>query len=288
MKKTFGTHQEVCHVWMSQSQPTGKAGYFRFSGKVLYCDNRPLARIYGERTVLINPNIVENCDMREKIYKAIPKGYKTFEVPGISPLNHRKNISSFMKDIKLSYKHFWTSREGKKNHQWYSNVRVNELRAYVRHFNLKMPSLKGISLDTVKANSDLKQFYQKRSDKIYDQAHEINKRRDYILTENSNLEADWIAGKTDLTSIQDPLVGDIRPFIGVRLRKVGAQIETTLGAFVPVRKAKLLYGAIKAGRAVAGFKIGYYTIDSMNGSLKIGCHEIARKEIDRLALSLGW
>ncbi|KKM60309.1 hypothetical protein LCGC14_1543200, partial [marine sediment metagenome] len=49
-----------------------------------------------------------------------------------------------------------------------------------------------------------------------------------------------------------------------------------------------LYNAIKAGKGVAGFKIGYYTVDSMNGALKIGCHDIPRKEIDRLALSLGW
>ncbi len=288
LKKTFGTHQEVCHVWISQSQPTGKAGYFRFSGKVLYCNGRPLARIYGEKTILINPNIVENCLMREKISKAIPKGYKVFEVPAISPLNHQKNKFSFMKNIRTSYGIFWVARENKKNCQWYNNVRINELRAYVRHFNLKMPSLKGLSLNTVKANSDLKQFHQKRSDKAYDQAHLANKRLDYILTENSDLEQDWINGKTDLTSIHDPLVGDIRPFIGVRLRRVGKQIETTLGAFVPIKKAKLLYEAIKAGKSVAGFKIGYYTVDCMNGSLKIGCHEIARSEIDRLALSLNW
>ncbi len=287
-KTTFGTHQEVCHVWISQSQPTGKDGYFRFSGKVLYCDNRPLARLYGEKTVLINPNIVEDSRMREKIYKATPKGYKEFEVPSISPLNHQKNISSFMKNIRVSYKSFWVARENKKNCQWYSNYRTNQLRAYVRHFNLKMPSLKGLSLNTVKAKDNLKQFYQKRSDGAYDQAHLANKRLDYLLTENSNLEEDWINGKTDLTSIQDPLVGDIRPFIGVRLRKVGRQIETTLGAFVPIKKAKLLYEAIKAGKSVTGFKIGYYTVDCMNGSLKIGCHEIARSEIDRLALSLNW
>lgn len=287
-KTTFGTHQEVCHVWISQSQPTVKAGYFRFSGKVLYCDNKPLARLYGEKTVLISPNIVEDCRMREKIHKAIPKGYEKFEVPSISPLNHQKNISSFLINIKASYKQFWTAREGKKNHQSYSNYRIRELRAYARHFNLKMPSLKGLSLNTVKANSDLKQFYQKRSDKIYDQAHLANKRRDEILKQVASLVPDWISGKSNETSINDNTIGMYESIRGVYLRKVGKQIETTLGAFVPIKKAKLLYAAIKAGKAVAGFKIGYYTVTGMNGSLKIGCHDISRKEIDRLALSLSW
>ena len=61
-----------------------------------------------------------------------------------------------------------------------------------------------------------------------------------------------------------------------------------MGANVPVKEAKILYLRIKAGKDVKGFKIGYYTVISINGTLKIGCHNIEKNEMDRLAKMMGW
>lgn len=58
------------------------------------------------------------------------------------------------------------------------------------------------------------------------------------------------------------------------LRINGEYIETTQGAKVDIKEAALLYSMIKAGKDIKGYKIGYYTVISLNGVLQIGCHKI--------------
>ena len=74
----------------------------------------------------------------------------------------------------------------------------------------------------------------------------------------------------------------------LRYNEAGEEIETSMSASAPAREAKILYERIKAGKDVKGFKIGYYTVISSNGKLKIGCHEIEREEIERIAKLMDW
>lgn len=71
-------------------------------------------------------------------------------------------------------------------------------------------------------------------------------------------------------------------------RRDGKEIETSKGARVSYDAGKLLYKAIQAGRDIKGYDIEGYTVISVNGSLKIGCHEIDMKEIQRFAKKEGW
>ncbi len=293
MKTTFGTHQEVCHVWASRSQERGKADYFRFKGDILYCWGRPVARFYGKKTVLLAPEWIVDCRMRHKINVAIPKGYKVLELKSISPLYHKKNIAAFMSDIKSSYKNFWSARENKRNCQWYNQHRVNKLRRYVKHFNLKMPSLKGILLNNRKTALEIKRYSANVVLRLYDVAHRENQLRDEVSLDIVQLEQDWLEGKTDRTYIQrhEGKIYIYRDFIQLRLRlaKSKRAIETSYGAFVPIKLAKKLFDMNKQGQSVAGHKIGHYTIDSFDGEvLKVGCHKVAITEINRLAKIMKW
>jgi hypothetical protein len=74
----------------------------------------------------------------------------------------------------------------------------------------------------------------------------------------------------------------------LRVTKDGENIETNEGAKVTMQEARILYKMIKAGKDIKGHKIGYYTVISINGSLKIGCHNIERNEINRIANLLNW
>lgn len=60
----------------------------------------------------------------------------------------------------------------------------------------------------------------------------------------------------------------------IRISEDGRMVETTKGAKVPVEEALILYKLIKAGRDIKGHRIGYYTVIGLNGTLKIGCHNI--------------
>ena len=60
----------------------------------------------------------------------------------------------------------------------------------------------------------------------------------------------------------------------VRISKCGNYVETSKGVRVSVREAKILYNKILKGEDIKGFKIDHYTVISINGTLKIGCHDI--------------
>lgn len=72
------------------------------------------------------------------------------------------------------------------------------------------------------------------------------------------------------------------------LRIKGDQMETTHGAYVPVKDAITLWHKIKAKEDVKGFKIGYYEVSGIHdGKLIVGCHRIPVREVSRMAHKLG-
>lgn len=75
---------------------------------------------------------------------------------------------------------------------------------------------------------------------------------------------------------------------GVYLRVKDGYVETSQSARVPEREARILYNAHKAGKKVIGSKISDFTVLSVNGTVKIGCHEIDMKEVERIAKERNW
>ena len=74
----------------------------------------------------------------------------------------------------------------------------------------------------------------------------------------------------------------------VRLRIKGDNIETSHGARVPIEEAIALLELIHARKDVSGFKIGYYTVESLNSTiLKVGCHRIPMTEVLKIEKLLG-
>lgn len=74
----------------------------------------------------------------------------------------------------------------------------------------------------------------------------------------------------------------------LRVSKDGENIETSQRIKVPVREAKILYSMIKNGKDIKGYNIYGYTVIGLNGTLKIGCHNIERGEINRIAEICNW
>lgn len=86
--------------------------------------------------------------------------------------------------------------------------------------------------------------------------------------------AAWVNGESVMTGFYNS---------PVKLRIKGDVVETSHGANVPLREAIVMHKALIAGKKIAGQRIGQYTITGMeDGSVKIGCHTIAREEIERV------
>jgi len=63
-------------------------------------------------------------------------------------------------------------------------------------------------------------------------------------------------------------------------------VETSQGVTIPLKDSITLWNMIKAGKDVQGHEIDGYTVISLNGTLKIGCHDISREEVDRFGAIL--
>ena len=72
----------------------------------------------------------------------------------------------------------------------------------------------------------------------------------------------------------------------VRISQNGENVETSQQVRVTKEEAKLLYTMIKAGKDIKGYKIGYYTVISLNGTLKIGCHNINMQSVHEIGTKL--
>lgn len=72
----------------------------------------------------------------------------------------------------------------------------------------------------------------------------------------------------------------------IRISKCGNYVETSKGVKVSVREARVLYNKILKGEGIKGFKIDHYTVISLNGTLKIGCHNINLENMHRVGKQL--
>lgn len=65
-------------------------------------------------------------------------------------------------------------------------------------------------------------------------------------------------------------------------------VETSKGARVTLRAARVLFDMLVNGHDIKGHSIDGYTVIGINGVLTIGCHTIERAEINRFAASQSW
>jgi hypothetical protein len=72
----------------------------------------------------------------------------------------------------------------------------------------------------------------------------------------------------------------------VRLSQDGESVETSQCVRVSRKEAKVLYNLIIAKKDIKGFIIGGYTVISINGVLKVGCHNINIDSMHRTGILL--
>lgn len=70
------------------------------------------------------------------------------------------------------------------------------------------------------------------------------------------------------------------------LRINSNKIETSMGAKVDIKEAKILYKLIKSGKDIKGYKIDNFTVIGINGTLKIGCHNINKIDMQEIGEKL--
>jgi hypothetical protein len=72
----------------------------------------------------------------------------------------------------------------------------------------------------------------------------------------------------------------------LRISQDGSNVETSQYVKVSIDEAKTLYQLICKGVDIAGHRISNYIVNSINGTLKIGCHNIDMDSVHKVGKQL--
>jgi hypothetical protein len=267
MKKLFSDSAEVMHVFAQQSQARGRNGFGNifFEGTKIYSYGYHylLAEFIDENTVMIND-----------------EGYSVTTSKHIAGIryatNHKKQFYTTSTDIDLVHAHITRyllpklakARKpelytGEILYLWNS---LNEFLDYTNKKGIKNRR-KYRQLKSIVANFESDDLFGKYNESLKRKA--ANERANRKKQEKKLL-ANFMAYKNN---------GFNSSLAYVRISKDGSNVETSQGAKVPVKEAALLYRMILAGKDIKGYKIGYYTVIGINGTLRIGCHNIDKNSM---------
>jgi len=312
MKKVFSNHSEVCHVWASQTQEQGTAGNISFRDDSIFSYHWwEMARFYttksGKKYLFIRSWSYSNSTSKhlshvrralhghnyETIY--VHGSFSRYSSAGDCLLNHADNCQDFVNKMQNSFDKLKKSRYPRSEYD-FNQSQYQELKKYCSIFRLKVPKeaknylLDWDNIQYLVRGAEIKEANRTYSRKRTELAERVHTRHlmQALRPEFKALIKKWRACEISTRDLYVKKEGVYWRPKGYFLRVKGEQVETTGSAFVPVREAKILLARIRAGKDIKGFKIGHYTVISINGTLKIGCHDFKRSEIEAFTNFYGW
>lgn len=283
MKKVFN-NTEICHVYAQQTQTEGRTTtnniFFEDNKIYSYGYHYKLAEIIENNTIIINNTGYSNSTSKHiNLIRNATRQYNQYFYNDICLNNVYSSILNASKSIiKARLK------------ERYANLIISKfenLINFANEFNKVVKSNKHtqdsfITLIELKQNEQFQEI-----EKIYneiakdkDKFIEAGKERERKAKEKAkkefneslqkffNYEINYITLKTD----EDFL----------RISQDKTQIETTQGVKIPIQEAKKLYELIQLEVEIKGYRISNYTVISINGTLKIGCHKINIKNVHEI------
>jgi hypothetical protein len=312
MKTVFPT-SELVHIWAKQSQEAGKnqAGnvFFR-DGKIYsYGHHFCMGNIIAPGVVLINQNTYSKTTAKQLHAVRYAVNHMQTILVNKPDGDLCDNLRGFISDIReqldiiANDRKRQTTKDQAKGELTRIVERVEQyLQAIKADIKKRLP-FKGqeetrkefiLYLEAAKSEQAAADMQTKLDKQAKKKAREEEQRRAQILADGKAELLNWSKNKgnqfhqyrhMDLPVMLRVSTEDFRVTTKVTKTKV---IETSKGARVPYEQGRKLYTLIKAGRDVRGYDLNGYTVISLNGVLKVGCHEIDRKEIERFAKKEGW
>ena len=276
MKTVFSSHWDVCHTFAQQEQPEGRANNIFFENNKIYSYGRHylLAEIIGNDILINDDGYSVSTGKHINIVRSATRQYNQFFASYCSSslvlsqlrqlfdklgralkpemyINEAENIYENYKEFK---KHQKNSKE--KFSSMFSYYDDKEIKKLIRKFNKE--TAKDYVQKKIKAEKQKREKQLKQALKTY------KEQKEKFL----NYEINSFYSQPDLNL-----------FDVVRISKDSDKIETNQGVKVSLKAAKLLFNLIKNGKDIKGYNIEGFTVISINGSLKIGCHNIDKTNV---------
>ena len=274
MKTVFSNAQDCVHAFAQRQQPQGRSGnVFFYSDKIYsYGYHYLLAEFIDDKTILINDSGYSSTTSKHISY--VTSGTRQY-----------KQFFTTRCEIGLVYSQVLSLQDKLANARKPENY-INgilslwdSLNEYVKHIKSKnIPKdtrYKAIKAIVKHLNIDSVQYQQKLADaKKKDEA--AKKRKEAKQIKESLTK--WY--KYEINSFR---VGDTDY---LRLSQDGSTVETSQHVKVSTEEARTLYKAICNDVDIVGHRISNYIVNSINGRLKIGCHNIDMDSVHKVGKQL--
>jgi hypothetical protein len=270
MKKVFNSNAELSHVWANQLQLEGRGSSMFFYGPVIYSYGyhyeiaRFLTTEQGEKVCFLNTNGYSNSTAKHTshVLNAVQDGIKLFKVPFPGNSLTVDKLRNVLKQLKVNIASLLDQQiKAKSNFKYFLDARdtLENAAEIATLFNLQGFTVADFPNWT--AANDKYQYLRATESKRLEekQAKELERKLETLKK--------WLSGEFNGTLYGIP--------VHLRLINDGKDIQTTMGARVPLEAAKRLYNKLKSGLDCKGDKIeGFTVIENNPDTIKIGCHVI--------------
>ena len=282
MKKVFNSASDVIHLFAQRSQQEGRCSNVFFEGNEIYSygSHYKLGHFLDSDTILINDSGY-SVTTSKHIYKilAATRHYKQFRktqtdldlvynsvrwntnklARANKPELYINPILSLWNSLNEYMEYDRKSKKlSKKNYQNYFSDQYNLIKTIVNALNNGSDDFKeklrfsSIKLDKAQKTKDAKELKIK-------------------LVKFYNYEIDaFTIGKEDY----------------LRISKDGQNIETSQRVKVSIESAISLYKMILSKIDIIGIRIENFTVSAINGTLKIGCHNINMNSVHNVGTQI--
>jgi hypothetical protein len=294
MRKVFSSAKQVIHIFAQRSQSQGNSSNVYFDNdKCIYSYGRhyllgEFVEINGQTSIIINDSGYSSTTSKHiSIIRQATRQYNRYNLTEICPrkvLNELKRLQTKLIAAKKPEIYLTSANQLLNSFNSFKPTKkeIAEIKKSQMNYNFDL-----FNKDEIKEIKKISKVFDWDNYKeVIEKGKQLQAKKDKEIKD--------IGGKAflkymDLWQINsipenyfDLIPEKTKQLINLYknkysedfLRISGDEIETSQGIKVSISEAKILYKAILSGQDIKGFKIGYYTVISINGVLTIGCHKI--------------
>lgn len=312
--KTVFTNRELAHVWAGQKQQEGRGSHMLFDGPSIYSYGRhfEIARWVKGAVLFTSRDYSATTSKHKYCVRRAINHAEIFTVPSMD--DHSANVCAYLADVETARgAALRAAKYGLMEKERAESAAANAAR-YVELFKKEIPAklrdevrrvaklvkegklfsaaelskiaasgARRVAADKVRAERNERQRQEWEAGAP---ARAINSAHEEALRENRRIDAPaqlerWANGA------DEPMSQYWDNDLPTRLRLKDGRIETSRGAQITERKARELWAALVRGADISRMELDNYTVTSWDGArLVVGCHDIPRAELERMALAL--
>lgn len=286
MRTVLANHSQVAHYWANNVQDHGRAGNVFFEDGKIYSYGKHfcIARHLGHGTVAMTKGrySVSTAKHISLVRSASSHLHKVYchDPDAFAAWNRRRALEQVESELLASHKPRirQATRDGHKAKALQNALEFNAyLQALPEHEKEGILPIDTSGLDALHGTLALQ---------AKEKAEREKKEREERAAREAERIAAWREYKTDGHGLWNSPPA-------LRISKDSTRIETSKGAEIPVLCARRLWPVVldtmSQGKSIfPGIKLGVYTLNEIkaNGSIKVGCHDIAFSELQGIAKQL--